>query len=62
MVARALERAGAGEDAFVDEVLKIARAVARARRDRNVILSAEPSFETFDSFAEDSVRAFSAAH
>src|SRR5882724_3231026 len=59
MVARALECASAGEDTFVDEVLKIAcGSGAGGAGDRDVILSAEPSFETLDSFAEDSAESF----
>ena len=59
MVARALERASAGQDALVDEVLK----VARGRRaggpcDRNVVLGAQAAFETLDPFAEDSGESF----
>jgi len=54
MVARAFKRAGADQDAHVDEVLKVARGRgARGAGDRNVILGAQAALESLHPFPED---------
>ena len=56
MVARAFKRAGADQDALVNDVLKIARCRgARGAGDRNVILGAQTALEVLHSLAEDPV-------
>jgi hypothetical protein len=50
VVARAFERASAGQDALVDQVLKVARGRgARSAGDRNVILSAQAGLIVYSS-------------
>ena len=54
MIARAFERAGADQDALVDEVLKVASGRgARGAGDRNVILGAQAALEALHPFPEN---------
>src|SRR5918996_3123192 len=54
VVARAFERAGADQDALVNEILKVAGGRgARSAGDRNVILGAQAALEALHPFAEN---------
>lgn len=60
VVGRAFERASAGQDALVDEFLKVARGRgACSASDRNVILGAQAALEALHPFAEDPGKSFS---